>query len=200
MPLWLLMFSRAIRFMPTSSSSSSQQDDVGSLLLDPHPPFVTVTTFNKQTTLTLDTHPRPSIINRTINSEASTTRIITTIPNTPTNNLPPFTYQYQDRYLHLGWINPLADYILLLLSTTFIVLMFINSNMLTLLSFFLIIGSLLVIMVCYLFEPIDLPIHPSQQNDGVSEPHPSRINLTNQQMATVLLDSSSNNENKSVEI
>ena len=170
------MFSRAIRFMPASSSSSSQQDDVGSLLLDPHPPFVTVTTFNKQITLTLDTNPRPSIINRTINSEnseTSTTRITTTIPSIPTNNLPPFTYQYQDRYLHLGWINPLADYILLLLSTTFIVLMFINSNMLTLLSFFLIIGSLLVIMVCYLFEPIDLLMPPSQQNDGVSESHPS---------------------------
>ena len=178
------MFSRATRFMLTSSSSASQspQDVVGLLLLDPHPPIVTITTCNNQMTLKLDTKPRPSIINRTINSEhsgtfeyceTSTHHITTTIPNIPANNLPPFTYQYQDRYLHLGWICPLADYILLLLSTTFIVLMFINSNMLTLLSFFLITGSLLVIMVCYLCEPIDRLIPPSQQNDGVSESHPS---------------------------
>ena len=191
------MFSRAIRFMPASSSSSSQQDDVGSLRLDPHPPFVTVTTFNKQTTLTLDTYPSPSIIKRTIYFEASTTRITTTIPNSPPNN---FTYKYQNSNLHLGWINPLADYILLLLTTTFLVLVLINSRMLTLLSSCLVIGSMLVIMVCYLFESTSLPIHPSQQNDGVSELHPSRINFKNQQMATVLLDSSSNNENKSVEI
>ena len=184
MPLWLLMFSRATRFMLTSSSSASQspQDVVGLLLLDPHPPIVTITTCNNQMTLKLDTKPRPSIINRTIQSDHSGTseycetpthHITTTIPNIPPNNLPPFTIQYQDRYLHLGWICPLADFILLLLATTFLVIILTTTNILTLLSSFLITGSLLVVIICYLFEPIDWLIPPSQQNDDVSESHPS---------------------------
>ena len=176
--------------MPTSST---QQVDVGTLLLDPHPPLVTITTFNKQTTLKLDTHPIPSVLNRTIYSETTTTRIITTVSYNPTNN-------NQTTNLHLGWNNPLADYLLQLLLTTSLVLLLINSSMLTLSLTCLVIGSMLIIMVCYLFEWICLPIHPSLQNDDARELYPSRINLSNQHLATVLLAPSSNNENKSVEI
>ena len=114
--------------------------DISKLLLDHHPRIVIVASCNKEITLNSKTQPTSSVLNRSTLTETTSTQIVTIIPNNhPIKN--------QNYYLDLGWNNRTADYILQLLATTTLFVLLLNSNMVTLSLYYLVIGSMLITML-----------------------------------------------------